>query len=259
MQLICPHCQAAWEYADRRPAFCPFCGKSLPPEAPTQSLPATAPPSSEAETQACPPQPGRDDGDPEAVGGYRLLRVLGIGGMGKVYEAEDANTKQHVALKLISAEYAGSPQAIERFRQEGRLAGLIAHPRCVFVLAADEEAGRPYIVMELMAGDNLDEYVRRHGPLPPNKAVRMVLDIIEGLQEAHRVGVVHRDMKPSNCFFGGDGRLKVGDFGLSKSLAQGSHLTKTGSFLGTPLYASPEQVRGETVDTQSDLYATAAT
>src|SRR5262249_45075281 len=105
----------------------------------------------------------------------------------------------------------------------------------------------------------LDDYIRLHGPQPPGEAVAMILDVIEGLQEAHRVGVVHRDVKPSNCFFGADGRLKVGDFGLSKSLARGAHLTKTGSFLGTPRYASPEQVRGELVDAQTDVYSAAAT
>jgi hypothetical protein len=179
--------------------------------------------------------------------------------MGKVFEAEEAGTGRRVALKLVSADYAASGDAVERFRQEGRLASLIAHPRCVFVLAADEEAGRPYIVMELMPGANLDDYVRANGAQPPQRAVAMILDVIEGLQEAHRVGVVHRDVKPSNCFFGSDGRLKIGDFGLAKSLAQGSNLTRTGSFLGTPLYASPEQVRGETVDAQTDIYSTAAT
>jgi hypothetical protein len=259
MQLTCQHCQAAWEFSDRRPVFCPFCGKSLPPEVSTAVLPATAPADSEAETQACRKSAAADAGDPEVVGGYRLLRVLGVGGMGKVYEAEDVQTGRRVALKLVSADYAGSADAVERFRQEGRLASLIAHPRCVFILAADEDAGRAYIVMELMPGDSLDDYVRRNGPQPPTKAVQMILDVIEGLQEAHRVGVVHRDVKPSNCFFGSDGRLKVGDFGLSKSLAQGAHLTKTGSFLGTPLYASPEQVRAEHVDAQTDVYSVAAT
>jgi hypothetical protein len=257
MQLTCPHCHAPWEFSDRRPAFCPFCGKPLPAETPTQ--PFLTPPDTEALTAGARPRAPADDGDPEAVGGYRLLRVIGVGGMGKVYEAEDSRTGQRVALKLVSADYADSASAVERFRQEGQLAGLIAHPRCVFVLAADEEHGRPYLVMELMPGDTLDDRVKREGPQPPDKAIRMILDVVEGLQEAHRVGVVHRDVKPSNCFFGHDGRLKVGDFGLSKSLAQGAHLTKTGSFLGTPLYASPEQVRGEAVDAQSDLYSVAAT
>jgi hypothetical protein len=262
MRLNCPHCQAAYEFTDRRPAFCPFCGKPLAAETATLPLPAPARPDSEAATIAATPPAAETvaDADPETIGGYRLLRVLGVGGMGKVYEARDINTGRRVALKLVTAEYAGSPDAVERFRQEGKLASLIAHPRCVFVLAADEENGRPYIVMELMPGDTLEDHIRHWGALPPAKALALILDVIEGLQEAHRVGVVHRDVKPSNCFFGPDGRLKIGDFGLSKSLVvQKAHLTKTGSFLGTPLYASPEQVRGEALDPQTDVYSVAAT
>src|SRR5581483_8395895 len=108
-----------------------------------------------------------------------LLRRLGGGGMGAVYEAEEASTGRRLALKLIAADYAGSADAVERFRQEGRLASAIAHPRCVFVVAADEEAGRPYIVMELMPGSTLDDLVRDGGPLPADKAVAAILDVID--------------------------------------------------------------------------------
>src|SRR5438552_1118271 len=128
-----------------------------------------------------------------------------------------------------------------------------AHPRCVFVYAADEDAGRPYIVMELMPGDTLHDLLEKRGPLPPAEAVAKILDVIDGLLEAHQLGVVHRDVKPSNCFLEADGRVKVGDFGLAKSLVTESHLTRTGAFLGTPLYASPEQVKRETVDAQTDV------
>lgn len=196
---------------------------------------------------------------PGQVGNYRLLRPLGKGGMGTVYEAEEQSTGRHVALKLIAPTIAASGAAVERFRQEGRLAGMISHPRCVFVLAADEDAGQPYIVMELMPGSTLKDLVERHGPLPPQEAVAKILDVIEGLQEAHRLGVIHRDIKPSNCFLVSDGRVKVGDFGLSKSLAGSAHLTRTGSFLGTPLFASPEQIRGDPVDVRTDVYSVAAT
>ncbi len=196
---------------------------------------------------------------PEVLGGYRLLRRLGGGAMGTVYEAEDTASGRRVALKLICADYAGSADAVQRFRQEGRLASAIAHPRCVFVLAADEEAGRPYIVMELMPGSTLEDLVADKGPLPPEKAVAAILDVIEGLEEAHRHGVIHRDVKPSNCFLDAGERVKVGDFGLSKSLLGGAHLTRTGAFLGTPLYASPEQIKGEPLDPQTDVYSAAAT
>src|SRR5262249_48355158 len=209
-----------------------------------------------------PPSPGGGgdgNGAPETVGGYRLIRRLGGGGMGTVYEAEDLSSGRRAALKLVLPEYASSPEAVQRFRREGRLASAIAHPRCVFVLAADEEAGRPYIVMELMPGDTLDDLVREKGPLPPEQAVAQILDGGGGVQEAHRLGVVHRDVKPSNCFLGADGRVKVGDFGLARSLAADARLTRTGTFLGTPLFAAPEQVKSEAVDAQSDVYSVAAT
>ena len=125
---------------------------------------------------------------------------------------------RRVALKLISADFAASPAAVERFRREGRLASGVSHPRCVFVLAADEAAGRPYIVMELMPGTTLQDLVDRDGPMPIEKAISKISDVIDGLREAHRLGVVHRDVKPSNCFLDADGRVKIGDFGLSKSL-----------------------------------------
>jgi hypothetical protein len=257
MQFDCPFCRRPLGPADENPAFCKHCGRALrgTPEQSTVDLP-----SGERPTLAPPAGGPRGDGPPPAaVGGYRLVRPLGQGGMGTVYEAEEPATGRRVAVKLIRPDYAASPDALERFRREGRLASAIAHPRCVFVHAADEEAGRPYLVLELMPGRTLEHVVRENGPLPPDEAVSFILDVIDGLEAAHRVGVVHRDVKPSNCFLGADGHVKLGDFGLSKSLLGDTGLTRTGSFLGTPLYASPEQVRGDPVDARSDLYAAAAT
>jgi uncharacterized RDD family membrane protein YckC len=156
---------------------------------------------------------------------------------------------------------ASNPASVERFRQEGRLASQVAHPRCVFVLSADTEAGRPYIVMELMPGETLKDLVDKHGPMPPEAAITRILDVIDGLSEAHRIGMIHRDMKPSNCFLTADDRVKVGDFGLSKSLigTRDNQLTQSGAFLGTVLFASPEQIRGEPLDYSSDVYSLCAT
>jgi hypothetical protein len=257
MQLACPNCGHAIGSPSKDHLFCSFCGHRLP-QAPLQSTTEQA---RAAEAATLPPTPpvAATEAEPEVVGGYRLLRRLGGGGMGTVYEAEDCSSGQRVALKLIAAEFAQSPDNVERFRREGRLASAISHPRCVFVLAADEDAGRPFIVMELMPGATLADLLQQRGRLPPQEAIAKILDVIEGLQEAHRLGVVHRDVKPSNCFVDAEGRVKVGDFGLSKSLVGDARLTKTGLFLGTPLFASPEQVRGEAVDAQSDLYSLAAT
>jgi eukaryotic-like serine/threonine-protein kinase len=226
---------------------------------PKGSLSATAEFDPEALTLPPTPSAPPGDGPVETVGSYRLIRPLGAGGMGRVFEAEDKDTGRRVAVKLVAREFAASADALERFRKEGRLASAIAHPRCVFVLAADEEAGRPYIVMELMQGSTLKDLVDEQGPLPPEQAVRKILDVVEGLEEAHRLGVVHRDVKPSNCFLEADGRVKVGDFGLAKSLVDDSHLTRTGAFLGTPLFASPEQIRKDPLTPQSDVYSVAAT
>ncbi len=267
MSVVCPHCHRKVEFADARPKFCSHCGQALgdavaavtvddPAEAPTR------PPRLPGETETAPPAPpnwqiGGDE--PQTVGPYRLLRRLGGGGMGTVYEAEDTASGRHVAVKLVQTEHAASPEVIQRFRQEGELASKLAHPRCVFVLAVDEDQGQPYIVKELMPGNTLADYVKEKGPLPPEEAIRKILDVIEGLQEAHQLGLIHRDVKPSNCFVEHDGRVKIGDFGLAKSLLQESHLTRTGTFIGTPLYASPEQIKMETVDARSDVYSVAAT
>jgi uncharacterized RDD family membrane protein YckC len=266
MQIDCPHCHAVLEYTNRPPTFCGYCGKALSTAGPEVAAPAGPPPSAtvdyDAEAATLPPPAcaaGAEGDDPETVGGYRLLRELGSGGMGKVYEAEEIASGRRVALKLVSAQYATSREAVERFRREGRLAGTVAHPRCVFVYATDEEAGRPYIVMELMTGRTLHDVVKEKGPLPVEEAVAQILDVIDGLHAAHQLGVVHRDVKPSNCFLDAEGRVKVGDFGLSKSLVSDTHLTKTGSFMGTALFASPEQIRADPVDQQTDVYSVAAT
>ena len=255
MRLHCPHCDCTLAFTGAPPAFCAYCGKALKqePQATTDEFKieqTEAFQDSEKRIRAAPPA---------QVGNYRILRLLGSGGMGAVYEAEETSSGQHVAVKVIAPEFANSEIGVERFRQEGRLASLISHPRCVFVLAADEQDGLPYIVMELISGRTLQQTVAERGPLPVEEAVAKILDVIEGLEEAHRLGVIHRDVKPSNCFLLEDGRVKIGDFGISKSLISGVDLTKTGTFLGTLLYASPEQIKGDRVDHRSDLYSVAAT
>ena len=260
MTSTCPYCHCALSTpdGDAAPSFCMHCGHRLrdsqPPGARTMSYTPTA---SGADDEV----PFATEGPPKTIGGYRLLRLLGSGGMGAVYEAEAPGSTARVAVKLLSSKLASSPTSVERFKQEGQLASQLAHPRCVFVLAADADAGRPYIVMELMPGNTLKDLVDTNGPLAPELAITHILDAIDGLAEAHRHGMIHRDMKPSNCFMTADGRVKVGDFGLSKSLigSRDQHLTHSGAFLGTILFASPEQIRGETLDYGSDVYSVCAT
>lgn len=267
MSFVCPYCHHKMESAGVRPKFCSNCGQTLgndsaPATLETPAEAATLPPRQPGETETVPPRiPAALAGDPvpQTVGPYRLIRRLGGGGMGTVYEAADTASGRRVALKLVQAEHTASPEVIERFRQEGALASKLAHPRCVFVLAVEEDHGRPYIVMELMTGITLADFVKEHGPLPPEEAIRKILDVIEGLNEAHQHGLIHRDVKPSNCFVEESGRVKIGDFGLAKSLVEQAHLTRTGTFVGTPLYASPEQIKMEPVDARSDVYSVAAT
>ncbi len=256
MQILCHHCHRTIEYSGERPSFCGYCGQALL----ETKLGATAEytPSDSGTATRPSVDKGPESETPRVVGGYRLVRRIGTGGMGTVYEAE-APGGRRVALKLVAPEYRTSQETLDRFRREGRLASMIAHPRCVFVLATDEDQGQPYIVMELMTGSTLMDLVRRQGPLSPQEAVTKIMDVIEGLTEAHECGVIHRDVKPSNCFLEPGGRVKVGDFGLAKSLLVDGNLTKTGTFMGTLFFASPEQVRGEPVDQQTDVYSVAAT
>ncbi len=198
------------------------------------------------------------DDHPGTIGPYRLTRLLGSGAMGRVYEATDP-TGRRVAVKVLAPSLSESRTIAERFRQEGRLAGSITHPRCVFVLAAEESGGRPYLVMELMSGETLKSLVERHGPLTATDAIEKTVDLLDGLEAAHRAGVIHRDMKPANCYLDDDDRVKVGDFGLSRTVGGSLQLTSPGGFVGTPLFASPEQLRGETLDVRSDVYSAAAT
>lgn len=249
--------------------FCVFCGTKLSTEAdlPRDDRTADNLTRSHIPTQSVSPDEDDDDEPlddtpPKSIGGYHLIRILGAGGQGSVYEAVQSETGQRVALKLLSTKYAGSPVSVERFRQEGRLASQIAHPRCVFVYGADTDAGVPFIVMELMPGTTLKELIDRRGPLPVGEAIDRILDVIDGLIEAHRLGVIHRDVKPSNCFLTADDRVKIGDFGLSKSLVgsnPGKQLTTSGKFVGTVLFAPPEQIRGDEVGYDSDVYSAAAT
>jgi uncharacterized RDD family membrane protein YckC len=198
--------------------------------------------------------PGRN------FGPFVILRELGRGGMGEVYEAEESSTGRRLALKTFSRSL-GDREMRDRLLREGRLAAAISHPNSVYVYGSFEIDGLVAITMELVRGGTIEELVEREGPLPPERAVEFALQLIAGLEAAEACGVLHRDIKPSNCFVDADGIVKIGDYGLSLSIdaVEETRLTTAGTFLGTPAYASPEQVRGLAVDVRSDIYSVGAT
>ncbi|MEM7015653.1 MAG: protein kinase, partial [Verrucomicrobiota bacterium] len=200
------------------------------------------------------PVPGATFGD------YEIERELGRGGMGAVFEAQQTETGRRVALKVLSHKLDNA-DARARFLREGRLAASINHPNSVYVFGTEEIGGTPAISMELIAGGTLEERVRQDGPLPVGEAVDAVLQLIGGLEEAQKTGILHRDIKPANCFEDRDGSVKIGDFGLSISTEgrDDTNLTLEGTFLGTPAFSSPEQLRGEELSVRSDIYSVGVT
>ena len=197
-------------------------------------------------------------------GRLRLVRLLGEGGMGAVFEAEDLAGGPRVAVKLLHPELVANEEVRRRFVTEGQLATRLVHPSIVRVFGPSvAEDGTPYLVMELLDGSPLAAYTRSHVAFPPEQAGPIVYAVLQALAEAHRQGVVHRDLKPENVLLarGDTGRfvVKVVDFGLAKVMdaagGMGSR-TRTGALLGTPGYMSPEQVRdAKRVDARSDLWA----
>lgn len=193
-------------------------------------------------------------------GGYRLRRPLGRGGMGTVYEAEQTATGRIVALKVL-ARAIDSPEMRRRFLREGRLAASINHPNTVYVFGTEEIEDAPVIAMELSGSGTLRDEIKRRGPMPPREAVDAILQVIAGLECAYAAGVLHRDVKPENCFVSPDGTVKVGDFGLSVSTLarEDTQITASGTMMGTPSYAPPEQLRGDELNVRADIYSTGAT
>jgi uncharacterized RDD family membrane protein YckC len=198
--------------------------------------------------------------EPFNFGRYRIIRLLGKGGMGAVYEAEQTDTGRRVALKVLG-QTLDTAEMRRRFMREGQLAAAVRHPNVVAVFSAEEVEGAPVIAMEMLADGTLKDRVKRKGPLPVGEAIDIALQMIDGLECAHAAGVLHRDIKPANCFLSHDGTVKVGDFGLSIStLAKAeTQLTQSGTVLGTPAFASPEQLRGREIDVRSDIYGVGAT
>jgi serine/threonine protein kinase len=223
------------------------------------------------------------------VSHYRVLEVIGGGGMGVVYKAEDLKLGRQVALKFLPEELASDPAALHRFEREARAASALSHPNICTIHEVEEHEQNPFIVMELLEGETLREVISRSGPVKSpfelEKLLDLAIQISEGLDAAHRQGIVHRDIKPANIFISKQGQAKILDFGLAKlgsgSMAAGRNqteqrdddghhgisreavplttsdpfLSRTGATMGTAGYMSPEQARGEKLDARTDLFS----
>jgi hypothetical protein len=206
-----------------------------------------------------------------SISHYKILSTLGSGGMGVVYLAEDERLGRQVALKFLPAESVSSRQALDRFRVEARAASSLSHPGICAIFDIGDDEGTPYIVMEVLRGESLRDRINR-GPMRVADLLEIAIQLADALDAAHAQGIIHRDIKPSNIFVGDKSRTKILDFGLAKlsqtsaSSSSGAatrflnasthrDLTMPGSALGTVSYMSPEQARGEEVDTRTDLFS----
>jgi serine/threonine-protein kinase len=203
---------------------------------------------------------------PDRVSHYRILHELGRGGMGVVFKAHDEKLNRPVALKVLKPEFVGDEERRERFLREAHSAAAVTHPFIASIYDAGESDGALFISMEYVEGVTMRARIAK-GPLPIPDAQRYATEIAEGLAKAHQSRLVHRDMKPDNVMVASDGHVKILDFGLAKLVekrdeaatlsmtAASPELTVQGEILGTPAYMSPEQVRGESVDSRSDIFS----
>ena len=190
----------------------------------------------------------------KTISHYRVIEQLGAGGMGVVYKAQDTKLKRTVALKFLPPELTRDPEAKQRFIREAQAASALEHNNICNIHEIDQtEDGQTYIVMACYEGEILKDKIQR-GILKIEEAIDIAIQIAQGLEKAHKKGIVHRDIKPANVFIMEDGVVKILDFGLAKLTGQ-TQLTKEGSTLGTVAYMSPEQTQGHKVDHRSDVWS----
>lgn len=242
--MACPAC-AAPIHGDAR--FCPACGKSLDPDS-TRTVAVTPPPTPVPRTQS--------DGlflpGTTLASRYRIIAMLGKGGMGEVYRADDLTLNQPVALKFLPREVAANPSALERFRNEVRTARRVSHPNVCRVYDFGEVDGNVFLSMEYVDGEDLGSLLRRIGRLPQDKALEIARRLCAGLAAAHEKGVLHRDLKPANIMLDARGQVLLTDFGLA-GLIDSFDSTEVRN--GTPAYMAPEQFTGREVTVRSDIYS----
>jgi serine/threonine protein kinase len=188
-------------------------------------------------------------------GKYDVKRLLGKGGMGAVFLAQDLTLEREVAIKVLPPDYSTDPQVIKRFQQEAKTAAKLDHPNIIPIYRVESEDGLNYFVMKYISGTSLEDVLETEHPLSYDYVQRILWEAACALGHAHSRGVVHRDVKPANIMFDHDGRVMLTDFGISKALQGASGLTGTGMIIGTPHYMAPEQAKGQPVDGRADQYS----
>jgi serine/threonine protein kinase len=265
IQLACPNCRAELTVADDRAGStvpCARCQLPIPvpdtpsPDGPTLSRPDPLIDRSTTDT----PNPLRflrpAEGPDELgrLGGYRVLKILGQGGMGVVFLAEDIALKRPVALKIIRPDLANE-RARQRFLREAQLAAAVDHQNVVHIYSLGEDQGVPFLAMKFLIGEALDDRLVRENILPLPDVLRIGREIAAGLSAAHAKGLIHRDVKPRNIWLEGPaGHVRLLDFGLARAVQADVEMTPSGAVLGTPAYMAPEQAKGEPVDHRADLF-----
>ncbi|MCO6509832.1 MAG: protein kinase [Aridibacter famidurans] len=253
---LCPECSGPLEVAQKK---CPSCGVDLSGQSPETGAPdQDRTPTKIQETTARDKGQKTTFGDRRFVAGqvlagrYRIISLVGKGGMGEVYKAEDLELDQTVALKFLPEEFSSNENLLKRFRGEVRTARQVSHPNVCRVFDIGEVEGVYYISMEFIEGDDLSMLLKRIGRLPSDKAVEISRQICLGLNAIHRAGILHRDLKPSNIIIDSNGEARITDFGIAgvEADVQGAEAR-----VGTPAYMSPEQIRGEEVTKRSDIYS----
>lgn len=185
---------------------------------------------------------------------YRILELIGEGGMALVYKAECTLLQRTVAIKILRSQYSSDKEFVERFRREAQSAASLSHSNVVNIFDVGQDGETHYIVMEYIAGTNLKELIKKEAPFALNRALRITLQISEALRHAHEHNIIHRDIKPHNILITNDGVVKVTDFGIARAVTTSGY-TQTGVVMGSVQYFSPEQAKGLPVGPQSDLYS----
>ncbi|MCX6192790.1 MAG: serine/threonine-protein kinase [Flavobacteriia bacterium] len=196
----------------------------------------------------------------QTIGKYTITRKIGEGGMASVYEGIHVKLGTKVAIKILSPILARNPQLRQRFENEANFMASLSHPHITRVLDVEEQDETLAIIMELLEGEDLDARVKRTGPLSTNEVKMLFTQVLNAFDYAHSKGIVHRDIKPANIFIDKNNQVKILDFGIAKLFGTGNEMTQTGTQMGTPVYMSPEQVKGEkSIDHRADIYALGVT